>query len=61
LKSNVFEMEWPPRSGKLEAFPEVDRAAWMTTDEARRKIIKGQAPVLDALLDHLDANRSGVS
>jgi predicted NUDIX family NTP pyrophosphohydrolase len=49
IRSNTFEMEWPPRSGRLQSFPEVDRAAWFTTDEARSKILAGQAPLLDRL------------
>jgi len=49
LKSNVFEMEWPPRSGERQAFPEVDRAEWYSPGAARVKITKGQLPVLDAL------------
>ena len=47
--SNTFELEWPPRSGRMQAFPEVDRAAWFSLDEARAKILKGQAPFLDDL------------
>lgn len=50
LRSNAFEMEWPPRSGRMQAFPEIDRAAWFTPEEARRKLIAGQAPFIDALL-----------
>lgn len=49
LVSNVFEMEWPPRSGRLQPFPEIDRVQWFGLDEARRKLIAGQAPFLDAL------------
>lgn len=49
LASNTFEMEWPPRSGRQQAFPEVDRAAWFVLDVARRKILKGQLPLLDEL------------
>lgn len=49
LTSNEFEMEWPPRSGKRAQFPEVDRGAWFALDEARRRINKGQAALLDAL------------
>ncbi|HXR86545.1 MAG TPA: NUDIX domain-containing protein [Stellaceae bacterium] len=49
LVSNEFEMEWPPRSGKRARFPEVDRGAWFTLAEARRRINKGQAALLDAL------------
>lgn len=47
--SNTFEMEWPPRSGERRTFPEIDRAAWFDLDEARRRIVKGQAPFLDYL------------
>ena len=49
IRSNVFSMEWPPKSGKLAEFPEVDRAGWFTLDEAREKIIDGQLPLLDEL------------
>jgi predicted NUDIX family NTP pyrophosphohydrolase len=49
LSSNSFEIEWPPRSGRLQAFPEVDRAAWFTLPVARQKINPGQQPLLDAL------------
>ena len=48
--SNTFELEWPPRSGKLQQFPEVDRAAWFAVDAARVKITRGQLPFIDALL-----------
>jgi len=50
LCSNLFEMEWPPKSGKRREFPEVDRAAWFPIDEARERIIAGQAPFLDQLV-----------
>jgi predicted NUDIX family NTP pyrophosphohydrolase len=53
VKSNSFEMEWPPRSGKRASFPEVDRAAWFSPDEARRRILPGQAAFIDALEHHL--------
>jgi predicted NUDIX family NTP pyrophosphohydrolase len=53
LNSNTFEMEWPPRSGKLTSFPEADKAAWFAIDDARRYILPAQAPLLDALLLHL--------
>jgi predicted NUDIX family NTP pyrophosphohydrolase len=55
LHSNTFALEWPPKSGQLRQFPEVDRAAWFGIDEARVKIIKGQAPLLDRLLERLQA------
>ncbi len=48
--SNTFKLEWPPRSGQIQEFPEVDRAAWWTIETARTKLHKGQAPILDALL-----------
>ena len=50
LKSNHFEMEWPPRSGRRQSFPEVDRAQWFSVAEARVKIQPGQAPFIDRLL-----------
>lgn len=50
IESNTFELEWPPRSGKLAEFPEVDRAAWLAVPEARVKILRGQAGFLDRLL-----------
>jgi predicted NUDIX family NTP pyrophosphohydrolase len=49
IASNVFEIEWPPRSGRKQAFPEVDRAQWFGLIEARHKIVAGQRPILDAL------------
>lgn len=52
--SNTFELEWPPRSGQVREYPEVDRAAWWTLDEARTKLHKGQEPILDALLSVLN-------
>jgi predicted NUDIX family NTP pyrophosphohydrolase len=51
--SNTFEMEWPRGSGRMQEFPEVDRAEWMPVATAREKLVKGQVPVLDALRDHL--------
>ena len=53
LKSNTFALEWPPKSGTVSEFPEVDRAAWFSPDEARRKVLKGQRPALDALIARL--------
>jgi predicted NUDIX family NTP pyrophosphohydrolase len=53
--SNTFEMEWPPRSGRRQSFPEVDRAAWFALSEARLKILEGQAPLLDRLERLIDA------
>lgn len=49
LRSNLFEMEWPPRSGRRQQFPEVDRVRWYGLEEARLKLIAGQVPFLAAL------------
>lgn len=49
-----FEMEWPPRSGKRQSFPEVDRVAWVPVAEARDLLSAGQRPALDALGDVLE-------
>jgi len=49
IRSNTFSLEWPPRSGIQQQFPEVDRAAWFTLEAAREKIIKGQAGFLEEL------------
>ena len=49
IRSNTFTLEWPPRSGRQQEFPEVDRAAWFTLTAAREKIIKGQAGFLEEL------------
>jgi predicted NUDIX family NTP pyrophosphohydrolase len=54
LMSNTFEMEWPPRSGRHQQFPEVDRAEWMGLDLARHPLHKGQRPIVDALLARID-------
>ncbi|MDT7656181.1 MAG: hypothetical protein QOF38_896 [Pseudonocardiales bacterium] len=54
-RSNTFELEWPPRSGRLRSFPEIDRAEWFDTGTARRKLAKGQAEFLDRLLVALDS------
>jgi predicted NUDIX family NTP pyrophosphohydrolase len=53
VTSNTFEMEWPPRSGTMRSFPEVDRAAWFSLSEARLKLLKGQQPFLDQLIEVL--------
>lgn len=54
LASNTFSMEWPPRSGSQQEFPEVDRAGWFDLASARKKILPAQAELLDRLLDHLN-------
>src|SRR5258708_36115144 len=53
LTSNTFALEWPPKSGKINDFPEIDRAAWFSLNEALRKILKGQRGILDALIARL--------
>jgi predicted NUDIX family NTP pyrophosphohydrolase len=58
LTSNHFEIEWPPKSGRKQSFPEVDRAAWFAPAEARRKIQPGQAPFIDRLLERLHAGKT---
>ncbi|HVV56539.1 MAG TPA: NUDIX domain-containing protein [Mucilaginibacter sp.] len=50
IQSNLFETEWPPRSGKKQTFPEVDRAAWFDPETARIKIHPAQAALIDELL-----------
>ncbi len=49
IVSNTFELEWPPRSGRFQAFPEIDRAAWMSVESARAAIIEAQRLLLDRL------------
>ncbi|HTR88329.1 MAG TPA: NUDIX domain-containing protein [Reyranella sp.] len=53
IESGTFEMEWPPHSGRKAAFPEVDRAAWFDVGEAMLKILPGQRPILEKLLERL--------
>ena len=48
--SNTFDLEWPPRSGRIQQFPEIDRAAWLTVEQARVALVRGQVPFLDRLL-----------
>jgi len=50
VESNTFEIEWPPASGRLQSFAEIDRAGWFTIETAREKVVKGQIAVLDALV-----------
>jgi predicted NUDIX family NTP pyrophosphohydrolase len=47
--SNTFELEWPPRSGRMQEFPEIDRAGWFSIEVARTKLVKGQVGFLDRL------------
>jgi predicted NUDIX family NTP pyrophosphohydrolase len=54
IVSNEFTLEWPPRSGQFQPFPEVDRAAWFSLERAREQVLPSQLPILDALEDALD-------
>ena len=55
FRSNTFEMEWPRGSGRIQEFPEADRAAWMDISEASRMLVKGQVPIIEALAEYLRA------
>jgi len=59
IVSNTFELEWPKGSGRLRAFPEADQADWFDLPSAREKIVRGQLPVLDALLAQVEAAGPG--
>ena len=54
IRSSEFQMEWPPRSGQLRSFPEVDRAGWFSLADATLKLLKGQRPMVVDLLTHLE-------
>ena len=54
LKSNTFEMEWPPKSGKTASFPEIDKGRWFSLEEAKLKIIPAQVNFIDELTDQLN-------
>lgn len=56
IVSNSFEIEWPPRSGQMQSYPEVDRAAWFTLAQAHARILPSQRPILDALEAELAAS-----
>jgi predicted NUDIX family NTP pyrophosphohydrolase len=53
LRSNTFELEWPPKSGRMQSFPEIDRAQWFAPDEARHKILVGQSEFISRLIARL--------
>jgi predicted NUDIX family NTP pyrophosphohydrolase len=59
IRSNTFSMVWPPKSGKLESFPEIDRAEWFTLDAARIRILQGQQPFLDRLAEAFPMSAAG--
>ena len=60
IRSNSYQIEWPPRSGRQREFPEVDRAGWFSPEEARRRILPSQTELIDRLLEQLAA-RPGAS
>ncbi|CAM3131797.1 NUDIX domain protein [Arthrobacter ulcerisalmonis] len=53
VRSNTFELEWPKGSGTVAQFPEIDNAGWFPVEAARLKLVKGQEPILHALLEHV--------
>lgn len=53
IVSNTFSLEWPKGSGTVRSYPEIDDAAWISEPEARTKLVRGQLPILDALIQHL--------
>ncbi|MGX9295316.1 NUDIX domain-containing protein [Tsukamurella paurometabola] len=53
IRSNEFELEWPRGSGRMQSFPEIDRAAWFSLDQAAEKLVKAQSAFLDRLREHL--------
>jgi predicted NUDIX family NTP pyrophosphohydrolase len=59
LVSNHFELEWPPKSGRKQSFPEIDSAQWFLAAEAREKIQPGQAEFIDRLLEYLGLSSGG--
>ena len=56
IRSNTFSMEWPPKSGKTQSFPEIDRAGWFDLDTAKVKIFKGQLGLLEQVEELLKRN-----
>jgi predicted NUDIX family NTP pyrophosphohydrolase len=61
VNPGTFTMEWPPRSGRTAEFPEIDRVAWWSLDDARERILKGQRPFLDRLEAVLNPSADGGS
>jgi predicted NUDIX family NTP pyrophosphohydrolase len=59
FKSNLFEMEWPPKSGQMQKFPEVDRAEWFRLEVAKNKLFKNQIGFIDRLAEHLGVDLPG--
>jgi predicted NUDIX family NTP pyrophosphohydrolase len=61
ITSNTFSIEWPPKSGKMQEFPEVDRAEWFSMDSAKEKIIKGQRGFLEELQKLIAERQAGIN
>ncbi len=59
VSSNTFTMEWPPRTGRMQEFPEVDRAGWFEPQVARQKLVKGQVAFIDRFCDEIDMDTQG--
>jgi predicted NUDIX family NTP pyrophosphohydrolase len=59
IKSNTFEIEWPPKGGRMQSFPEIDRAGWFDLPSARVKILEGQRPLLDRLAELMSQPGTG--
>jgi predicted NUDIX family NTP pyrophosphohydrolase len=59
IKSNDFEMEWPPKSGRKQSFPEIDRAEWFSVEAAKEKINPKQAALIDELISIVSGGRAG--
>jgi len=56
ITSNTFPLEWPKGSGRIQHYPEIDDARWFPEQEARHKLVKGQLPILDALVEDMAAS-----
>ncbi|MFC0457515.1 NUDIX domain-containing protein [Arthrobacter liuii] len=56
IRSNTFPLEWPRGSGRIQHYPEIDDARWFHEQEARLKLVKGQLPILDALVDQVQGS-----
>jgi predicted NUDIX family NTP pyrophosphohydrolase len=59
IRSNTFEIEWPPKGGQMQSFPEIDRAEWFDLPSARAKILEGQRPLLDRLAEFVHQSERG--
>jgi predicted NUDIX family NTP pyrophosphohydrolase len=55
ITSNIFEMEWPPKSGRMESFPEIDKGDWFETGEAKKRINPSQSDLIDQVIDKLNS------